>query len=79
MANDSNNVVAWRIKPELMVLFQGAADIRGWDVARLLEEGATRLAYEITADAARAMGRIRRANRKARSRKAAATRKAKAR
>jgi hypothetical protein len=53
--------------------------VRGWPITRILEEGAMAYALEICSDAIRGLGLVRRANRRARSRKAGLARAAKAR
>ncbi len=64
----SSELVSWRVKPEIGVLLEQAAMIRGWPLSRVLEEGAVQRALEICADALRGLARIRRANRKAKAR-----------
>jgi len=61
-----------------MGLLEGAAMVRGWPIARILEEGAEQRALEICSDALRGLGHVRRKNRVERARKAALARNRKA-
>lgn len=75
--DESPKLLSWRVKPEIGVLLEQAALMRGWPVTRILEEGGVMRALEICTDALRGLAKVRAANRKARARKAGQARHAK--
>lgn len=65
----SSEPISWRPRPVVRALLEGAAMIRGWPIAKILEEGAEQYALEVVSDAIRGIGRVKRAQRRERARK----------
>lgn len=65
----SDQPISWRPSQRERAFLEAACEVRRCTMTQLMQEAAHELALEVAADAARAMGRIRRANRKARAQK----------